>query len=518
MVRSMISHSSLLESLWGETLKIAIYILNRVPTKAINKIPYELWTSKKPSCLAEVRPYRPDERKLDSIIVSCYFVGYAKRSRGYKFYDPISRSFFKTRNVRTLEKVEFEKEENIRNVFFEEEFVNDIVLQPKAQRVLPQTPIEQTQQPQEVSLRRFIREMRHAIPDDYIVFLQEHEDDINEMKSMQDNDVGFLSNLLVTNGYLKPQRILRDSFRTIMTLVTHFDLELHMMDFKIVFLNGDIDETIYMVQPENFVSNESKSMVCKLKKSIYGLKQVPYHWYHEFHQVITSYGFKANVVDDYVYYKFSGSKLIFLVLYADNILLASSNTNLLLEIKRFLTKNFERKDLGETSFILKDHSQGILRLSQENYISKVLDRFDMKDSKPGDSLIAKGDKFSLKQCFNNDLERNEMQKFPMPQRDLGMQHWKTVKCVMRFLKRTKAYMLTYQKFEGLEIIKYSDSDFAGCQDSKCSTSGYIYILRVINGIERPLKIYCHNNSTVLYSNNSRSSTKLKFINIKFFGC
>ncbi|RDX62437.1 hypothetical protein CR513_59232, partial [Mucuna pruriens] len=75
------------------------------------------------------------------------------------------------------------------------------------------------------------------------------------------------------------------------------------------------------------------------------------------------------------------------------------------------------KDLGEASFvlgiqILRDRSQGILRLSQENYINKVLQRFDMKDSKLGDTPIAKGDKFSLKQCPNNDLERNEIQKIP----------------------------------------------------------------------------------------------------------
>ena len=75
------------------------------------------------------------------------------------------------------------------------------------------------------------------------------------------------------------------------------------------------------------------------------------------------------------------------------------------------------KDLGKASFvlgikILRVHSQGILRLSQESYIDKVFDRFDMKDSKPGETLIAKGDKFSLKQCPNNDLERIEMQKIP----------------------------------------------------------------------------------------------------------
>ncbi|XP_040865559.1 secreted RxLR effector protein 161-like [Glycine max] len=127
----------------------------------------------------------------------------------------------------------------------------------------------------------------------------------------------------------------------------------------------------------------------------------------------------------------------------------------------------------------------------------------MKDSKPGDTPIAKRDKFSLKQCPNSDLERTEMQKIPYASvvgslmyaqvctrpdiaffvgvlgkylSDPGFQHWKAVKRVMHYLKRTKGYMLTYQKSDNLEIIGYSDSDFAGCQDNKCSTSGYIYML------------------------------------------
>ena len=133
------------------------------------------------------------------------------------------------------------------------------------------------------------------------------------------------------------------------------------------------------------------------------------------------------------------------------------------------------KDLGEISFvlgikILRDCSQGILRLSQESYIDKVLDRFSMKDSKPGYTSIAKGNKFSLKQCPSNYLERKEMQNIPYALvvgslmnaqvcihpgiafvvgvlgrylSNLGMQHWKAAKCVMRYLKRTKGYMFTY---------------------------------------------------------------------------
>ena len=90
------------------------------------------------------------------------------------------------------------------------------------------------------------------------------------------------------------------------------------------------------------------------------------------------------MVEDCVYHKFSGSKFIFLILYVNDILLASSDIGLLHETKKFLSKNFDMKDLGNASFvlgiqILRGRSQGILRLSQKSYIEKILNRFGMKD-------------------------------------------------------------------------------------------------------------------------------------------
>lgn len=103
----------------------------------------------------------------------------------------------------------------------------------------------------------------------------------------------------------------KDFFKITMALVAHFYLELHYMDVKTVFLNGDINETIYLMQPENFVSRDLKNMVCTLKKSIYGLKQAYRQWYFKFHQVIISFDFEMNLVDDCIYHKFCGSKYIF---------------------------------------------------------------------------------------------------------------------------------------------------------------------------------------------------------------
>ena len=83
----------------------------------------------------------------------------------------------------------------------------------------------------------------------------------------------------------------KDSFRIIMTLVAHYDLELHQMDVKMTFLNGDLEENIYMAQPKGFVIEGKERMGCRLKKSIYGLKQASRQWYLKFDQTIKNFGF-----------------------------------------------------------------------------------------------------------------------------------------------------------------------------------------------------------------------------------
>jgi hypothetical protein len=137
-----------------------------------------------------------------------------------------------------------------------------------------------------------------------------------------------------------------------MALVTHYDLELHQMDVKMVFLNGHLEENIYMAQPKGFIVEGKEQMGCRLKKSIYGLKQASRQWYLKFDKTIRNFGFKENVEDNCVYTKFKNGKYIFLILYVDDILLASSDVGLLLETKKFLSSKFDMKDLGEASFVL----------------------------------------------------------------------------------------------------------------------------------------------------------------------
>jgi hypothetical protein len=209
----------------------------------------------------------------------------------------------------------------------------------------------------------------------------------------------------------------KDSFRIIMALVAHYDLELHQMDVKTAFLNGDLDEIVYVAQPKGFVMESKEKLGYCLKKSIYGLKQASRQWYLKFDKTIKEFGFKENVEDNCVYAKFKNGKYIFLILYVDDILLASSDVILLLETKRFLSSHFEMKDLGEARFILgieihQDRMKGVLGLSQKTYIEKVLKKFNMHKCSASPAPIVKGDRYGEFQCLKNQYEIYQMKMVP----------------------------------------------------------------------------------------------------------
>ena len=161
----------------------------------------------------------------------------------------------------------------------------------------------------------------------------------------------------------------KDLLRIVMALVDHFDLELHQMDVKTAFLNGELNEEVHVQQPQGFEIKEKEHMVCKLKRSIYGLKQASHQWYFKFNDTIMKYGFKENIVDQCIYLKKSGSAWILLVLYVDDIILTSTNLSLLRETKDLLYENFDMKDMGEAHHVIgieihRDRTLGILGLSQ----------------------------------------------------------------------------------------------------------------------------------------------------------
>jgi hypothetical protein len=185
---------------------------------------------------------------------------------------------------------------------------------------------------------------------------------------------------------------------------------LHQMDVKTTFLNGDLLENTYMAQPKEFAVKGKKNIWgCHLRKSIYGLKHASRQWYLKFDETIRSFGFKENDEDNCIYAKFRNEKFIFLILYVDDILLASSDVSLLLETKMFLSSNFDMKDLGEASFVLeieihRDRRKGVMGLSRKTYLEKVLKKFSMHACNPTPASIVKGDKYV---SFQNPMNQYE---------------------------------------------------------------------------------------------------------------
>src|SRR3954471_17486491 len=125
------------------------------------------------------------------------------------------------------------------------------------------------------------------------------------------------------------------------------------MDVKTAFLYGDLDETIPMRQPEGYVEKGKEDYVCKLKRSLYGLKQSPRQWNRRFDKFMAHISFIIIQFDHCVYFRFRpGNSFVILLLYVDDILIASNNVEDVMRVKVELNKEFDMKDLGATSRIL----------------------------------------------------------------------------------------------------------------------------------------------------------------------
>jgi hypothetical protein len=158
----------------------------------------------------------------------------------------------------------------------------------------------------------------------------------------------------------------------LLSLATSYGLLVYQMDVKTTFLNGELEEEIYMDQPNSFTVKDQEGMVCKLLKKIYGLKQAPKQWHEKFDKTLTSVGFVVNEVDKCVYYRFGEGEGVILCLYVNDILIFGTSLNVNKEVKEFLSQNFEMKDLGETDVIfnikLVREGDGGVTLLQSHYV------------------------------------------------------------------------------------------------------------------------------------------------------
>ena len=165
------------------------------------------------------------------------------------------------------------------------------------------------------------------------------------------------------------------SIRVLLALASIYKFIVHQMDVKTAFLNGDLDDEVYMKQPEGFVLPINEKKVCKLVKSLYGLKQASKQWHEKFDLIILSDSFVHNSSDKCMYSKFTKEYEVIVCLYVDDMLIFGTNMKGVCETKKYLSSMFQMKDLNEVDTILgikiKRHSKDFA-LCQSNYVEKVL--------------------------------------------------------------------------------------------------------------------------------------------------
>lgn len=286
------------------------------------------------------------------------------------------------------------------------------------------------------------------------------------------------------------------SVRVVLQKAAQEDLLLHQMDVKTAYLHAPIDYEIYINPPEGY-EEKGDSLVYKLEKSLYGLKQSGRNWNRILHDCLTENGFTQNPADNCVYARESKDGKVIIIIWVDDLIIAASNEERLREVKEMLAEKFKMKDLGRLKHFLGidfNQSDGCVNMSQEKYTNKILERFNMQNCRtretPCDQKLeytedavkmedvrryreAVGSLIYLTTCTRPDLSfvvSRLSQYFAEPTEE----QWVTVKHVLRYLKGTAEKGLCFRRndSEKLGLQAYSDADWAADTSDRRSTTGY----------------------------------------------
>lgn len=286
------------------------------------------------------------------------------------------------------------------------------------------------------------------------------------------------------------------TLRSLLVIANQENLEIEQMDVKTAFLHGELQEEIYMNLPE-----EKGDMVCKLNRSIYGLKQSPRCWNQAFHEYMCKKGFQCSDYDNCLYISSENGVNIYVFLYVDDILIMCKSEKKISELKSELGKQFEMVSLGPVKKFLgmeieRDYERKVLKIHQKSYVEKVLQKFKMQDcntvstpcemnlklektedylcSKPYRELI--GCIIYLVVCTRPDLSYT-VNYFSRFQNNASDEHYNYLKRVLRYLKLTVDFGLVY-KDRGYKnvVLGYCDADWASDIVDRRSVSGYCLML------------------------------------------
>lgn len=286
------------------------------------------------------------------------------------------------------------------------------------------------------------------------------------------------------------------TIRLVLSVAVSHQWPIRQFDVNHAFLQGKLDETVYMMQPPGFINQDNPTAVCKLNKEIYGLKQEPRAWYNELRRFLLASGFTNSLADASLFVYNSNGTLLYMLVYVDDNVLTGNNTQQLDRFIQALSTRFSLKDLGSLSYFLgieAHHSSHGLLLSQRRYVADLLKRTKMENCNPTstpmcpykpltlDSGKPLSDPTQYRATVGSlqylSLTRpdisfavNKMSQFMHKPTD---EHWNGVKRILRYLSGSMSTGIFLSSQNAPALHAFTDTDWAGNRDDYTSTGAYI---------------------------------------------
>ena len=597
MTRSMLKATKVPNYMWGEAVRHATYVINRVPTRALkDSTPYESLRGRKPSiahirvfgCVAHAKIDSHRLKKLDDRSQVLVHLGIEPGSKAYRLYNPTTKAIVVSRDVIFDERTCWnwkgvDKEANTNSGMFSmtwgstlDEGNGPFTAGNHQEENSDAQTDHQEEEPEtthveEVNEEATTQESRHSTRqrnkpgylDDYVLFAEVecellflsineeprnfHEakgnkrwtnacedeiDSINKnntwelvelpqgvkiiglkwvfkVKRNADGSINKFKARLVAKGYVQEHGIDFDevfapvarleTIRLLIGLAAANKWEIHHLDVKTAFLHGELNEEVYVSQPEGFEKKGEEHKVFKLSKALYGLRQAPRAWNTKLDQILKQLSFKKCSKESSVYRKDDDGKLLIVAIYVDDLFVTGNSRKEITDFKRNMSKNFEMSDLGLLTYYLGlevKQSPDCITITQEAYAQRILKEAAMDDCNPTWIPMEFGLQLSKGQDepeIDSTLYRRRigclrylMHTRPDMAFSVGIlsrymhsprtSHGNTLKRVLRYLKGTIGYGLSYKKGGTKRLVGFSDSSHNTDPDDGRSTTGHLFCL------------------------------------------
>jgi hypothetical protein len=295
-----------------------------------------------------------------------------------------------------------------------------------------------------------------------------------------------------------------DTVRLLLAIAAAFDLEIHQIDIKTAFLHGELEEEIFMEQPEGYVEPGNEHKVCLLLRSLYGLKQSARQWYKHLRASMKTWNFSESIAGDIaVFTKIDDAgNIVVVVVYVDDLSILASTLALIAEFKARIASIYRFTDVGEiTHFlglrVLRNRKTRTISIDQQHYIEKIVERFDFETAPPKWTPMTSSSKLvaSHHPTADSALQKRyqsmvgslmyamlgsrpdicfAVNKLAQYGSNPDEEHLAAAQRVFQYLKATRDYRLTYNGNTGSELVGWCDADWASDPDTRRSTTGYVF--------------------------------------------